>query len=1168
MPKRRAASSDSEDEEHLSTASKRARTIDTDDSEDEQPSTSRSNGKSKKKRVEVDEDMNVDEEDDSEDEEARKFEDKFSEQILADIQAKFNKGGVIGSVAEYGILEQIEMHNFMCHKYLKMPLALRSTSTGHNGSGKSAVLSAITVALGGKSTSTGRGSGLKSFIKEGSQWSEVTVHIKNTGDDAFKPEEYGKSIAVTRRFTKDGTSSYKLRSGEKRTKDKEGPVISIKRDELAAICDHMNLQVDNPMSVLTQGKHHTFLARKNLIHISVDAARQFLSASTPEDKYQFFLKGTQLEQLKQEYDIALNNVVTTNTTLERKMDAKKAREQRQKVEELKKEKAWSLVADKEREMTSKMEARAEAAELVPQIEAALAQEERILDKMSSEVTSLTAELEDLPNSDDLESQKVELGAQIRIKAHGIQRIQNDLKTAQNKKKEVEDQIAGYEEEIRAQKKLMERHTDEKRQARERTLNEAQEAVDKAQAAFNDNKSKHSALGTEEMQLKDELGQYRRTTEDLQRQIARFDSDLQQARNSKVDTMAAYGYNMKAVLESIDKQRWHGEKPLGPLGVYVTAKSSDWAEILRKQLAQLLWAFAITDARDRHQLHKILTGSKNTHCNIIIAKRDNFDYSHGEAPSAFHTILRELEFTDEHVLRIFINQRRIEKTILANTRAEAQAMMRRIIPGQEAQAWTLDNFSYRAFAGGGDNTNLLGDGPKNVSPMLLSPQRDTAQMIRDIEARKATVEREYHEAEQKSKSVNSRYNAIKREQEQLHREGRVLTTAMNKARSRFETVRGEMNEELPADIAVLEEAKREALAEVESFIGQFEDIIAQKVPLETERKELLNEVKAIQAKISSNDAAKSAKRQEIQTVAIERQQHQSNVTHYQKKVTEANIQLQQATELEEIVTQEYGNWRVKALEYTEGEVIENPRAIHVIERQIEAGQRALAAKEATQGASVEELAAAFQKADKLYSTVREEINAMRLLNHALQQSITNRMVTWHDFRLHIALRCKKLFSYHLSQRGYYGKVMFKHGKGTLDLKVKTDEQMGGKEGTREKDPRSLSGGEKSFSTICLLLSLWDAINSPLRCLDEFDVFMDAVNRRISMKMMIDTANAANQKQYILITPQDMSNCEPWTYRYAFSEWQILSVDKDSSTSATNQPPELKLFTLLLAFRVYL
>jgi hypothetical protein len=42
------------------------------------------------------------------------------------------------------------------------------------------------------------------------------------------------------------------------------------------------------------------------------------------------------------------------------------------------------------------------------------------------------------------------------------------------------------------------------------------------------------------------------------------------------------------------------------------------------------------------------------------------------------------------------------------------------------------------------------------------------------------------------------------------------------------------------------------------------------------------------------------------------------------------------------------------------------------------------------------------------------------------------------------------------------------------------------------------------------------------IDEFDVFMDAVNRRISMKMMIDTANLSDRKQFILITPQDMTN----------------------------------------------
>ena len=76
---------------------------------------------------------------------------------------------------------------------------------------------------------------------------EVTIMLKNQGDEAYKPQEYGKSIVITRRFTKDGNSSYKIKS-------KDGRVISTKKDELSAICDHMGIQVDNPLNVLTQGQ--------------------------------------------------------------------------------------------------------------------------------------------------------------------------------------------------------------------------------------------------------------------------------------------------------------------------------------------------------------------------------------------------------------------------------------------------------------------------------------------------------------------------------------------------------------------------------------------------------------------------------------------------------------------------------------------------------------------------------------------------------------------------------------------------------------------------------------------------------------------------------------------------------------------------------------------------
>lgn len=104
-------------------------------------------------------------------------------------------------------------------------------------------------------------------------------------------------------------------------------------------------------------------------------------------KHQLFLKGTQLQQLSDEYSVTLENIQSTSKVLEQKKEAipdlrvalqeakrrfeeaENARKQKAKQDDLKKELAWAHVKTKENELLSKSSDVASLEGKLPKIQA-------------------------------------------------------------------------------------------------------------------------------------------------------------------------------------------------------------------------------------------------------------------------------------------------------------------------------------------------------------------------------------------------------------------------------------------------------------------------------------------------------------------------------------------------------------------------------------------------------------------------------------------------------------------------------------------------------------------------------------------------------------------------------------------------------------------------------
>ncbi|NWT19870.1 SMC6 protein, partial [Vireo altiloquus] len=1010
---------------------------------------------------------------------------------------------------EVGIIESIELKNFMCHSNLG-PFQFGSNLNfviGTNGS--NSVLTALIVGLGGKATATNRGSSLKMFIQKGETSADISITLRNQGRDAFKPEVYGTSITVNQRINQDGSRTCKLKS-------KSGATISSKKEELIGILDHFNIQVvDNPVSVLTQ-----------------EMSKQFLQTKNEGDKYKFFMKATQLEQMKEDYSFIGKTKKNTRVQIEQGEERLEELKQlylekkeifksiafvndmQSRLKDLKHQMAWAVVGEMEKEIellkegVEAEEGNTEFLQKVEECQVKVNEAEKKYKAIQDKLITVSEEAQ------ALHPQCTSLKAEVQAKRKAVNEteiVYNRSKTELKRLGKDNEQLHKRIEELKSCANQVSEPEKLERQRRIGYLREQLKAfhdeeimidqqVDQFQQAISKCREEHLRL--------------RREISDMQQALDAKQKQLRDLKDSKTNTLKRFGPQIPAFLDAIEDSVKKGhfiKKPLGPLGALIHPKDPELILAIESCLKGLLQAFCCDNHNDERTLQFLMKKhfSLAHRPQIIVTKfqKNIYDTSqravhHPEFPS----VLTALEIDNPVVANCLIDMRGIETILLIKSSRKAREVMQCNRPPKNCrEAFTAEGdqvFERRYYSS------------SFVRPRFLSQdvESEISHLDKEIENKRAQLtasQKRLYSIENEMRQNEDHLYGHRRHQKQL--QVKIVRTA-NAEIADLENI----EEHQSADLHILQDEAEENKGRMES-VKQDMQLQGRKMEeLQNSLQAAEKQLEEVREKIHQVEEIAGPIKAELNQAESEVENSKRLLQHYEDKQREHVACINKHKDLLVAKGKELEEKMAKARQIC-SERIKVSRTVKSLDAEMNRLREKINSESSHRG-NREEIIQQFHYAKERYEDASNKVKNLRKFIAALDEVMTERLKVYRQFLRSLSMQCKLHFEHLLRVRGCSGNIIFDHKNETLSITVQPREE----ERASRSDLRSLSGGERSFSTVCFILSLWNISESPFRCMDEFDVYMDMVNRRIAVDMILERADFQRHRQFILFTPLSMSS----------------------------------------------
>ncbi|KAH0934870.1 hypothetical protein HID58_011987 [Brassica napus] len=1020
-----------------------------------------------------------------------------------------------------GTILRIKLENFMCHSNLQIEFGeWVNFITGQNGSGKSAILTALCVAFGCRAKGTQRASTLKDFIKTGCSYAVVHVEMKNQGEDAFKPEVYGDVIIIERRITESASSTI--------LKDHEGKKVSSRKDELRELVEHYNIDVENPCVVMSQ-----------------DKSREFLHSGNDKDKFKFFFKATLLQQvndLLQSIYEHLNSATAIVDEMEETIkpiekeinelrgkikNMEQVEEIAQKLQQLKKKLAWSWVYDVDRQLQEQTDKIVKLKERIPTCQAKIDWELGKVESLRDRLTKKKAKVACLMDESTAMKREIETCHQsAKTAAREKIALEEEFNHKRNSVQKIKDRVRRLERQVGDINEQTMRNTQAEQSETEEKLRYLEQEIEKAETLLSRLKEEENSLLEKASAGRREMEHIEDMIRDHQKRQNNINSNIYDLKKHQTNKVTAFGGDRVIyLLQAIERHHRRFKKPpIGPIGSHVTLiNGNKWASAVEQALGNMLNAFIVTDHKDSLTLRSCANEANYKNLRIIIYdfSRPRLNIPRHMIPQTEHpTILSVLHSDNPTVLNVLVDVSNVERQVLAENYEVGKAVAFGQRLSNLKDVYTLDG--YRMFFRGPVQTTLP---PIPRKPTRLCASFDD--QIKDLEIEASRGQNEINQcmrrkrgAEENLEELELKIRTLKKHRSQAEK---VLTTKEFEMRDLKSTVAAENEASSSSSVNELQleiMKEREEMEEKEAFLEKLQmclkeaELKANKLNASFENlresakgeidafEEAENELKKIEKDLQSAEAEKIHYENIMKNKVLpDINEAEANYEELKTKRKESDQKASEICPESEILS--LGPWDGSTPEQLSAQINRMNQRLHRENQQF--------------SESIDDLRMMYEKLERKIAKKRKLYQGYREKLMACKTALDSR---WGKFQRNASLLRRQLtwqFNSHLGKKGISGHIKVSYENKTLSIEVKMPQDA---TSNAVRDTKGLSGGERSFSTLCFALALHDMTEAPFRAMDEFDVFMDAVSRKISLDALVDFA-IAHGAQWMFITPHDIS-----------------------------------------------